>query len=287
MIAFSGLKNFNIAEILECGQCFRFEKFGEGHYCLVAYGKVLYVKQDGDKVQFWYEGAEIDETQFNIVWAKYFDMQRDYVFVQQKIAEDDTIMQAAVDFAPGIRMLQQDPFEIIISFIISQNNRIPQIKQVVKNICEKYGEPIGGGHYSFPTPDSLATATSEDLRALKAGFRDKYIVDATKRVILGELPINRDCDVPTSELRQMLMDTKGIGEKVADCILLMGYGRYESFPIDVWVRRVMERLYFDGNSVPASKIQQFAKSRFGENAGFANQYLFHYIRITETKNGGK
>ncbi|MCL2753276.1 MAG: N-glycosylase [Defluviitaleaceae bacterium] len=275
--------NFDIGQTLECGQCFRFEKTDDTNsYFLLAYGKKLNVSQNGDKVKFWYDDGKLDKKEFDTIWMQYFDFERDYADIQAKISSNDTIMQHAIAFAPGIRILQQDPWEMIISFIISANNRIPQIKQVIKNICKTYGGNIGGEHYAFPTPQELAKATAEDLRALKTGFRDKYIVDATKRVLAGEMPVERNCKLPTNELRKTLMETKGIGEKVADCILLFGYGRWESFPIDVWVRRVMEQLYFNGESMPPAKIHAFAKERFGELAGFAQQYLFHYMRLKKT-----
>jgi len=272
--------NFDIGQILECGQCFRFEKMDEESYFLLAHKKVLHVRQvkGSDNVEFWYENGELDTTEFDRFWASYFDLERDYGKIQKEIAKNDPILQKAINFAPGIRILQQDPWEMVISFIISANNRIPQIKQVIKNICAAYGKPLGSGHFAFPTPTELSAASTEDLRALKTGFRDKYIVDATKRALAGELPTSRNCPLPTAQLRKTLMHTKGIGEKVADCILLFGYGRHESFPIDVWVRRVMEKLYFAGESVPAAKIHAFASTHFGTNAGFAQQYLFHYMR---------
>ena len=268
------LQQFNIGEILECGQCFRFEKIEEGFYSLVAFGRVLFVKQEGDCAEFWYESQELDMAEFNELWADYFDLERDYGAVQAKIATNDPIMQRAVDFASGIRLLNQDPWEILLSFIISQNNRIPQIKQVIKNICDAYGTNV-----AFPTPEQLREVVAEDFRDLKVGFRDKYLVDAVAHVLAGNFPVQRDETVTTVDLRQRLLAVKGIGEKVAHCILLMGYGRHDSFPVDVWVQRVMERLYFDGNKTSVAKMHAFAAERWGDHAAFANQYLFHYIRM--------
>jgi len=279
-----GLADFNIDEILECGQCFRFEKLDEKHYFLIAHGRVLFAKQDeGGVVHFSYENNTLCQDEFEKVWASYFHLEKDYAQIKSIISKDNKPMIEAVNFAPGIRLLAQDPWETIISFIISQNNRIPQIKQVIKNICAAYGNHLGGDNYAFPTPQQLSKATSEDLRALKAGFRDKYIVDATKAAIEGRLNIDRATKATTEELRESLLAVKGIGEKVAHCILLFGYGRFETFPVDVWVRRVMERLYFDDRKISVKEMHDFASKHFGELSGFANQYLFHHIRITEGK----
>ncbi|MCL2236444.1 MAG: N-glycosylase [Defluviitaleaceae bacterium] len=273
-IKITNLRQFNIGEVLECGQCFRFEKLDNNFYSLVAFSHTLFAKQRGDAAEFWYENRKLDIEEFKEIWVDYFDLERDYEKIQQKIAQDDPIMQRAVEFAPGIRLLNQDPWEILLSFIISANNRIPQIKQVIKNICEAYGE-----NSSFPTPEQLKNVTAEDFRVLKTGFRDKYLVDAVAHVLAGNLPIQRDESVSTADLRERLLAVKGIGEKVAHCILLMGYGRYNSFPVDVWVQRVMERLYFNGEKTSVAKIHQFAGERWGDYASFANQYLFHYIRM--------
>ncbi|MDR2167234.1 MAG: N-glycosylase [Clostridiales bacterium] len=270
------LRDFDIAEILECGQCFRFEKVSKNFYFLVAFGQMLYIRQFDSHVEFWYEGRRLDIDEFKAIWEDYFDLKRDYGAIKAEIAKNDPIMQRAIDFAPGIRLLQQDPWETLISFIISQNNRIPQIKQVIKNIAAAFGDPIDGENFAFPTTRQLSTATAEDLRALKAGFRDKYILAATT----ANLPLTRDNALTTEELRKMLLSIKGIGEKVAHCVLLFGYGRYDSFPVDVWVRRVMENLYFDGKKTSPAQILAHAQNKFGQNAGFANQYLFHYVRKT-------
>jgi len=250
---------------LECGQAFRFKKIKEMHYQLVAFGRVLNVGQDDEYIHFCYEGEkELNLEEFEQIWADYFDLGRDYGKIQSKIAKNDPIMQKAINYAPGIRILQQDPWETTISFIISQNNRIPQIQRVIENICQKYGTAITSEHYAFPTPKQLAHATVADLRSLGAGYRDEYIVNAIAH-----------SSTLTSE---NLTSIKGIGDKVAHCIRLFGYGRHDSFPIDVWVKRVMCELYFEGKSVSDAKIKAYAQEKFGEFAGFAQQYLFHYMR---------
>ena len=274
-------RNFNIEEILECGQCFRFEKIDEGHYLLVALGRILYVRQRGNEVIFEYPDAKLTLDEFARLWIPYFDLGRDYGAILAKICHDDPVMAKAAAFAPGIRILQQEPWEMLISFIISQNNRIPQIKKIIKSISERFGEPIRGGFYAFPTLEEFAAATDEDLRECKAGFRAKYLLSGRGVAAAGGLPLSRDTTMPTGRLREALLKINGVGEKVAHCILLFGYGRFETFPVDTWVQKVMTQYYFDGRDAKVSDIHNLAKARFGELSGFAQQYLFHYIRLSK------
>ena len=264
--------DFDLPSILECGQCFRFEKLDEQSYRLIAFGRLLYAHQDNDKVTL-HDKSNQDYNQ----WISYFDLDRDYGAIKARLSKDP-ILSRAIAYAPGIRMLSQDPWEVTVSFIISQNNRIPQIMQVVKNISAAYGVLIDDGIHAFPRLDQLIKANAEELRGLKTGFRDKYIVDAINAAREGRLDISRQSTLDTAALKQSLLDIKGIGEKVAHCILLFGYGRYNSFPVDTWIKKVMERLYFKGQTTPLKEIYSFAEAHFGEYAGFANQYLFHYMR---------
>ena len=277
-------KNFHIGDILECGQCFRFERQGDMEYSLIAFGKVLHIRQNALDVRFQYPDALLTIAEFDNIWRPFFDLERDYAAILGKICEKDPVLTAAADFAPGIRLLKQDPWETIISFIISQNNRIPQIKSVIKNISQRFGTQIDDFHHAFPTVDQLFVATETDLRDCKAGFRAGYIMDATRKASAGELPPERDNNLPTEQLRQQLLNVRGIGEKVAHCILLFGYGRYDCFPVDTWVRKVMEQYYFDDEPTKPDVILDFAKQHFGQHAGFAQQYLFHYIRMKNKEN---
>jgi len=277
-VVMTDFNHFHIGQILECGQCFRFEQLDDMHYALVAFGKVLYTKQSAKAVEFYYDNNKLEIPEFEAIWLPYFDLHRDYGAIIAKITANDPVMQAAVDFAPGIRILQQDPWEMLISFIISANNRILQIKQVVKNISAQYGTKIDTQNYAFPTVSQLSQATTEDLRALKTGFRDKYIVDAAQKVVTSALDTSRNTSMPTDDLRKSLLAVSGVGEKVAHCILLFGYGRMDTFPVDTWVRKVMQQYYFDGQPANAAQIHALAQNRFGELSGFAQQYLFHYIR---------
>ena len=274
-------QNFHIGDILECGQCFRFQKLGHMHYSLTAFGKMLIVQQKDDFVEFWYKDKPLSKEEFDTIWVPYFDLQRDYAAIISKITKSDATMQTAADFAPGIRILAQDPWETLISFIISQNNRISMIKNSVASLSRRYGTPIDRENHAFPTLEQLAAATPDGLRDCKVGFRDKYIMDAVNKVATGQLPMNRNNNMPTADLREALLSVHGVGEKVAHCVLLFGYGRFDTFPVDVWVRRVMEQYYFDGKPTKAAAILDLAQEHFGEYSGFAQQYLFHFIRTGE------
>ncbi|MCL2853542.1 MAG: hypothetical protein FWE20_11045 [Defluviitaleaceae bacterium] len=268
--------DFDIEQTLESGQCFRFKRLGEASYSVVAYGKVLYIEQSGGATYFWPCGLD----EFERVWRGYFDLDRDYAAVKAALSANDPIMAEAVKFAPGIRLMNQDVWECLISFIISANNRIPMIMQVVRNISHKFGDEIGDER-SFPTRTQLAAATLEDMTACRAGFRAKYILDAVRKVHGGQIDLDGFAALPTAEVKQALMSINGVGAKVADCVLLLSCRRREIFPIDVWIRRVVQELYFEGREIPLAKLQDFAREQWGENAGFANQYLFHYARLNK------
>ena len=270
-------ESFVVSQTLECGQCFRFTQIGEENYIIVAYGKILNIYCDGTDIVF----KNTTEEEFNNIWYNYFDFGRNYNDIKKKISENDEILQKAVEYAPGIRILNQDRFECLISFIISQNNRIPMIKKVISNISKKYGRYIGSvdgeEYYAFPNPEELIKADEAGLMECKTGFRAKYIIDAVQKVIHGEINLNAD-DMDTETLRKMLMTIKGVGPKVADCTMMFSFGRCETFPTDVWVKRIMSELYFNGREASVKEIHQKAEECFGDYAGYAQQYLFNYAR---------
>lgn len=270
-------ESFVVSQTLECGQCFRFTQIGEENYIIVAYGKILNIYCDGTDIVF----KNTTEEEFNNIWYNYFDFGRNYNDIKKKISENDEILQKAVEYAPGIRILNQDRFECLISFIISQNNRIPMIKKVISNISKKYGRYIGSvdgeEYYAFPNPEELIKADEAGLMECKTGFRAKYIIDAVQKVIHGEINLNSD-DMDTETLRKMLMTIKGVGPKVADCTMMFSFGRCETFPTDVWVKRIMSELYFNGREASVKEIHQKAEECFGDYAGYAQQYLFNYAR---------
>ncbi len=271
--------SFKISETLECGQCFRFEKLGEEKYTVVAFGKLLLLEENSDGSVTIY-GA--DENDYKNIWENYFDFVTDYDSMKEYLAKKDDILKNAIDYAPGIRILNQEFFECLISFIISQNNRIPMIKKVIKNISEKYGKFIceyeGEKYYAFPTPDELSVADEEGLMSCKTGFRAKYIIDAVSKVRSGEIDFDKLKDLSYDDVKKTLMTIKGVGPKVADCVTLFSCGKRSAFPVDVWVKRIMYHFYFNGEDVGVNEIHRIADEKFGEYAGFAQQYLFNYAR---------
>lgn len=273
------LKNvcdFDLAQTLECGQCFHFVKLDEEDYVLTAKGYVLHVSQEADTVTFY----DTDKDEYVNVWKDYFDMDRDYSAIKKKLLEKDDKLKDAIESMWGVRILNQDFFETLISFIISQNKQIPHIKKIVADISAKFGTYKGtyGGAdmYTFPTLEQLANASEEDFKELKTGFRAPYIMDAIRRNMAGQFNINELKSMDYDSCIKELMTIKGVGEKVANCVSLFGLGKKEAFPVDVWIKRIMETMYFDGVDTPKDKIAAFAKEQFGELGGFAQQYLFYY-----------
>lgn len=272
--------SFDIEQILECGQCFRFEKISEKQYVIIAKGKVLNILQKGDIVEFY----PLTVKEFEDIWIDYFDLNNDYSKIKDKLSKDDEVLKKAIEFAPGIRILNQQPWECLISFIISQNNRIPMIKKVIKNISQKYGEQCEN-NYFFPTLEQLSKATDDELKECKTGFRSKYILDAIDKVENKSVNLDQFDSLTTEKAKETLISIKGVGTKVADCVLLFSLKRKEVFPTDVWIKRVMEHFYFDDEETSIKKIHEYAKEHFGEYAGYAQQYLFYYAR--ELKIGVK
>lgn len=246
---------------LDCGQAFRFTESEDGSFHGVAGETVLDVKKDGDKYIF----LHTDEKVFREVWYPYFDLGRDYEAICASF--DDKYLMRACDEYYGIRILRQDTWEALCSFIISQNNNIPRIKGIIGRLCESFGEKIGESDYSFPSFEVLCDKTVEDLAPLRAGFRAKYIIDAAQKVKSGEVRLDNLGKIDTDEARNRLMKIKGVGKKVAECTLLYGAGVIDAFPVDVWVRRICEELYPDGLPECMDGVR-----------GIAQQYLFHWRR---------
>ena len=275
-VVLSGVSSFDACQILECGQCFRFEKLGENHYKIIALGKMLEIKQEGDVITL----TPCSIYDFETLWKNYFDLTRDYDLVKAIISKNDFVMESSIAHAPGIRVLNQEFWEMIISFIISQNNRIPMIKKVIENISREYGTPIDGGS-AFPKATQLIDVSADELMLHKTGFRAKYIKDAVTKSLAGELDEDFLKSLPTPQARKQLTCVYGIGDKVADCVMLFGMGRTDVFPADVWIKRVISQLYYSGKDIPLKELQAFAQDKWGDNAGLAQQYLFHYARINK------
>ena len=265
----------NLDHTFDCGQCFRFDKTNsadyETEYKGVAFGKEVAF---GQKEGFLYvTGA--DEKEFESLWRSYLSLDEDYSAIHRGLLSlsDNEALCRAVDYGKGIRILRQEPWETVCSFIISQNNNIPRIKGLIKALSEKAGEKIGDGVYAFPAAKAVAELVEEGQRELKTGFRAPYILDAAKKVASGELDLSKIYSMPTKEAEKLLCTVKGIGPKVADCALLFGFSKYDAFPVDVWIKRVLAK-YF---------APDFTPEALGEYAGVAQQVLFYYERW----NGGE
>ena len=269
------VKDFNLRHIFDCGQCFRWNLDADGAYEGVAKGHALRISQSGENVVLYQTSVE----EFQDIWYDYFDFSRDYGKIKEELSADD-VLKKAIPYGDGIRILKQELFETVISFIISASNNIPRIKKIVENLCCNFGEKIsymGEIFYTFPTPEKINSLTLEDLSVIKAGFRDKYILDAAEKFVSGEISYDKLLNMSAADAKKMLMTIKGVGNKVADCIVLFGLSKCESFPVDVWIKRIMEYCYFDGEE-SIEKISAFAKEKFGVLGGYAQQYLFFYAR---------
>ena len=255
---------FNIGLTLDCGQAFRWAQLDNGDWHGVAFSKPLTLRQNGNKIEF----LNTSKDDFENIWIPYFDLGRDYDKLCKKFSRDPQLNKA-VNECYGIRLLKQEPWEALCSFIISQNNNIPRIKGIVDRLCRLLGEPLGGDDYAFPTAEKTAGAGVEGLAPIRAGFRAKYIIDAAQKVASGEIDFDKITSPETSieEGRDELIKIKGVGEKVAQCTLLYGCGKTDAFPVDVWVKRILTEDY--PNGLPEC---------INGESGIAQQYLFHWKR---------
>ncbi|MFR3783808.1 MAG: DNA-3-methyladenine glycosylase family protein [Clostridia bacterium] len=276
------VKSFELRDIFECGQCFRWNKQEDGSYTGVFKNNVLNVKKNKDEIIF--EGICENDIQQTV--ENYFDLNRNYEKIKEQLSRIDQNMKMSIEYGNGIRILNQDLWETIISFIISANNNIPRIKGIIERLSEKYGDEIkykGNKYYTFPTQEQLKNVTVEEYRRLGLGFRDIRLYETTKMILNKQVDIGNMKNNPnTIEVREELLKLSGVGPKVADCILLFSdLKRFEVFPIDVWVRRVMNDLYIkneDETKVNKKQIEKIANEKFGDLAGLAQQYLFYWRR---------
>lgn len=254
----------SLRDTLRCGQSFRWKEGEDGSFTGTAMGRTVKVLTQGNDLII--EGATAED--FENFWKDYFDLDFDYVALREELSTKHPVLREAAKFAPGIHILRQEPFEALVSFIISQNNNIKRIEGIVERLCETFGEELADGSFAFPTPSRLASLTEDDLKPLRAGFRNRYILDAAKKVHSGEVLLEECRTLPFEDAKKKLMTIVGVGEKVADCVLLYGLHRTEAFPMDVWMKRAMATLFPD----TSPKV-------FGEYAGIAQQYIFHYSRM--------
>ena len=293
-IIIEDVKDFNIKQILECGQCFRGERITDTNYIIVAFRRVIEVVQEGNKVIIY----NTNMKDFNEIWKSYFDLDRDYGVIKEELSKDE-LLRKSVEFGYGIRILNQDPFEILISFIISARNSIPSIMKTIKKISEKWGDKLeykGNIYYAFPTPEQLKKATLDEIKETGASFRSKYIVDTIGNVNaaieakqkgelteeLRQFDLDYIKSLPSDECHKALQNFMGVGAKVADCIMLFSMGKHSAFPVDVWIKRAMIHFYL-APDVSLNKIRVFGREKFGELSGLAQQYLFYYARENNIK----
>ena len=264
----SGLNDFDIEKIFDCGQCFRFDPDPLGGISGIAMGKSYrFLQTAPDTVQIYNTSrADLDARLLH-----YLSLDEDYSAMNLDIIScfgEDATIKEAIKAGKGIRLLRQEPFETLISFIISQNNNIPRIKKIISALCRACGEPIGSGQYAFPTPEAILSLGTEGLTELKTGFRAKYIFDAARRVKNKETDLDAISRLDTPAALCELMKIKGVGKKVASCVLLFGFGRTDTFPVDVWIKKVIDKYYPDG----------LDPDSLGKYRGLAQQYLFYYER---------
>ena len=268
-IVIENLENFNLSDIFDCGQCFRFnrtDKNDKSSFEGVAFGKYLRIYQNAEENKVYFETSPED---FNNIWRNFFDIDRDYKTIFETLRQDE-ILKKASDFCPGIRIIKQDPFECLISFIISANNNIPRIKKTIERLCENFGEKINNKYYAFPSVEKIAGLQLEDLEVLKSGFRAKYILGASKEVASGNIDLDYVYEMTIDQGSEYLQQIKGVGAKIAACVLLFAYNKLDAFPIDVWIKRVLEKYYPEPHFSPYE--------HFGEYAGIAQEYLYYYER---------
>ena len=276
------IKSFEPIHIFDCGQCFRWDIQPNGSYTGVFKGNVMNVKREGNTVIF----KGICNGNIREICNDYFDLERNYEEIKEQLSKIDDNVKTSVVYGSGIRILNQDLWETIISFIISANNNIPRIKGIINRISKKYGKEIEWNvnkYYTFPTVEELSKASVEDLRALGLGFRDVRVYETTRKILYKEVNLKElENEKDTEKVRETLLTLPGVGPKVADCILLFStLKRFEVFPIDVWVRRVMNDLYIknpDETKVNKKEIEKLAKEKYGNLAGLAQQYLFYWKR---------
>jgi len=327
-IIIKGIRHFGLAQTLDCGQAFRWSpveagrlkseprahETGAGKFHGIAHGRYLEIEfSDGNLIL-----KNTTMQEFNDIWKSYFDLERSYGELRKFLQQHDTgndAMKKALAFSPGLRLMRQDTWEILVSFILSQNSNIPRIKKMIELLCENFGQPIGNTPsptvhvssthpagsvlcdqsrkairstpvaryetpdigfeklpiqtgYAFPTPQALASLTEHDLAVIRSGYRAAYIIDAARRVADGEFDPQHLSTRPTDEVRTALLQIHGVGPKVADCVLLFGFGRTECFPLDVWMKRAMAAFYPTG-----------FPTELESHAGIAQQFLFHYARV--------
>lgn len=271
-------KSFEPVHIFECGQCFRWNKEEDGSYTGVIKNSVINVKKLGKNVEF----TGVCDRNIKEICEEYFNLQTNYEAIKEKLSNIDIYLKNSIEYGNGIRILKQDLWETLLSFIISANNNIPRIKTIIERIAKKYGNRIeyrNKIYYTFPTPEMLQNASIDNFRGLGLGFRDVRIYETVQRTLKGEIDLEKlKQEENTEVLRKKLLEIPGVGPKVADCVMLFALNRFDVFPVDVWVKRVISELYFNKKEQTPNVIHEFAEKQYGNLAGLAQQYLFYWRR---------
>lgn len=270
------VKYFNLKYTLECGQCFRWKEI-DNYYVGVIKDRVIKIRQEDNTLYI----RSNNVNDLEKVVREYFELDKDYKEIEERISKVDKYVKEAVKNTTGLRHLKQDFFETIISYIISANNNIPRISKSVNEISRRYGKEIEFDeekYYLFPRPEDLKNVSIDEYRECGVGFRDKYIYNTVKKINDKEIDLDKMQWMETTELKKLLLTLMGIGPKVADCILLFSCSRQEVFPIDVWVERVMKKLYFEDKDISKKQILEYSDKNFGKDAGIIQQHLFYNIR---------
>ncbi|MDD3169145.1 MAG: DNA glycosylase [Eubacteriales bacterium] len=282
-VIIEGVKDFHLDHTFDNGQCFRWHREEDGSYTGVAFGRAANIGVHDETLIL----NNVSRKDCREVWRNYLDLDRDYGTIKEMLSEGDPDMRRAVSYGFGMRILQQDKWETLVSFILSQNNNISRIKKCVEGLCTAHGDSIGEYRgqmrYAFPTAEAIAALNPEDLDICRLGYRAKYIIETAKQVAEDNgRKLESLGRASAEEAYAYLLSLSGVGPKVANCIMLFSMGKYESFPLDVWIKRVMNQVYHieEGN---VKRMQEYAAQHFGGYGGIAQQYLFYYARESSSR----
>ncbi|MBN2260118.1 MAG: 8-oxoguanine DNA glycosylase [Clostridiales bacterium] len=274
-ITIENVQGFNLKNTFENGQCFRWRECEDGSYSGIAFGKMLNIKKVLNKIEIYPTNLK----EYNEIWKNYFDMETDYQEIIDDLKGKDKYLDQAFEMIDGLRILKQEPWETTISFIISANNNIPRIKKIIETISLQFGEKTDEEHYAFPTAVEISEGSIQELRECGAGFRDKYIYNAACKICDESINLNDLIEMDTNEAKKILLNFNGIGNKVAECVLLFSMNKYDVFPEDTWVKKIVKNLY-EEESKEFSNVRDFFNYKFGQYSGYAQQVLFYWARLT-------
>lgn len=269
-----GIDRLSLGRSVACGQAFRWREDGDG-FTAPALGRMIHARQEGGALLL-----SPCKTEDAPLWLRYFDLGRDYAAIEERLSGDLCLCEC-VPCASGIRVLQQEPFETLVTFILSANNNIKRISGIVERLSARAGEPVlfrGRAYHLFPVPEAVASLSVEDLVELGAGYRAPFVKASAARVA-GGYDLERLRALPLDEARKELLTFPGVGPKVADCVLLFSLGHANAFPVDVWIERALRAIYFGGDAPRRRELEKTIRA-LGSESGIVQQYLFHYARLT-------